>query len=85
MAKTKAKDGIEDFLDAVEVNPADARDASHIRRIAAAKKAATAADTELAAAVIAAREAGDTWDAIGMALGTTRQGAYQRYGKLASA
>lgn len=85
VSKTKkAEHDIDDFLDAVEVNPADARDATHIRRIIAAKKAAADADAELIAAVRAARAAGDTWDAIGMALGTTRQGAYQRFGKLMS-
>lgn len=86
VSKTKKADnGLDDFLDRVEVKPADARDATHIRRIIAAKKAAADADTELIEAVAAARAAGDTWDAIGMALGTTRQGAYQRFGKLVNA
>jgi len=30
---------------------------------------------------VSARAAGDTWDAIGVALGTSRQAAYQRFGK----
>ncbi|MCV7068291.1 hypothetical protein H7H51_25865 [Mycolicibacterium farcinogenes] len=77
----KEQKDLEDFLDNVEVKPADARDATHIRRIIAAAKAVTAADAELVAAVKAARDAGDTWDAIGVALGTSRQGAYQRFGK----
>ncbi|MEE3066547.1 MAG: hypothetical protein VYA67_21835 [Actinomycetota bacterium] len=81
MAKTK---NIDEFLNTVE--PAGpARDASHIRRIIAAAEALDAADDELAAAVAAAREAGDTWDAIGVALGTSRQGAYQRFGKRTAA
>lgn len=87
MTKTKNKataDELEDFLDNVEVNPADARDATHFRRILAAKNAVAEADAELVAAVRAARAAGDTWDIIGAALGTTRQGAYQRFGKLMS-
>ena len=41
----------------------------------------SAADGELRAAVAAARAVGDTWDAIGVALGTSRQAAYQRFGK----
>lgn len=87
MTKTKAKakqadDDLEDFLDNVDVNPNDARDAVHFRRILAAKAAVTEADAELTAAVLAARAAGDTWDIIGAALGTSRQAAYQRYGKL---
>lgn len=83
MSKVKEEQGIDDFLDAVEVNPEDARDATHFRRIIAAKEAVDAADAELVAAVAAARAAGDTWDIIGVALGTSRQGAYQRFGKAA--
>lgn len=73
---------VEDALDAVEPNPADARDATHIRRIIAARTAVEAATEELTAAVMAARAAGDTWDAIGVGLGVTRQAAYQRFGKM---
>ncbi|WP_267292523.1 hypothetical protein [Mycobacterium hackensackense] len=76
---------LEHFLDAVEVNPEDARDASHFRRIIAARDAVAAADAELVAAVAAACAAGDTWDLIGAALGTSRQGAYERFGKAAEA
>jgi len=78
MAKTKNANDIEDFLDSVE--PAGpARDATHIRRIIAAAEAVAAADAELDAAVDAARSAGDTWDAIGVALGVSRQAAFQRF------
>jgi len=69
------------WLDSIEPDPADARDATHIRRIIAANEALSAADEELRAAVASARAAGDTWDAIGVALGTSRQAAYQRFGK----
>jgi hypothetical protein len=81
MTKVKQDNDLENFLDAVEVDPADARDASNIRRIIAANEALRAAQVELNEAVMAARLAGDTWDAIGTALGTSRQGAYQRFGK----
>ncbi|GCB01625.1 hypothetical protein NCCNTM_52590 [Mycolicibacterium sp. NCC-Tsukiji] len=84
MTKVKADKDIEGFLDAIEVDPADARDSSNIRRIIAANKAVKAAQGELAEAVLAAREAGDTWDVIGVALGISRQAAYQRFGKDAS-
>ena len=73
--------GLENWLDSVDPDPADARDASHIRRIIAADEAVAAAQSELHAAVAAARAAGDTWDAIGAALGTSRQNAYQRFGE----
>jgi hypothetical protein len=69
------------WLDSIEPDPADARDATHIRRIIAANEALHAADDELRAAVASARAAGDTWDAIGVALGTSRQAAYQRFRK----
>lgn len=66
-----------------ELDPANttARDAKHFRAIIAARKAVDEAATELRAAVRAAREAGDSWAAIGAALDTTRQAAYQRFGQ----
>ena len=75
------KQDLDAWLDSIEPDPADARDATHIRRIIAANEALSAADEELRAAVSSARAAGDTWDAIGVALGTSRQAAYQRFGK----
>jgi len=77
---TNAQD-LDVWLDSIEPDPADARDATHIRRIIAANEALHAADDELRAAVASARAAGDTWDAIGVALGTSRQAAYQRFRK----
>jgi hypothetical protein len=79
--KVKTEQELDAWLDSVEPDPSDARDATHIRRIIAASEALSAADGELRAAVAAARAAGDTWDAIGVALGTSRQAAYQRFGK----
>jgi hypothetical protein len=81
MANVKHEQGIEDWLDSVEPDQADARDASRIRRIIAAAEAVERSEAALRAAVAAARAAGDTWDAIGVALGTSRQAAYQRFGK----
>ena len=69
------------WLESIEPDPADARDATHIRRIIVASEALHAADDELRAAVTSARVAGDTWDAIGVALGTSQQAAYHRFGK----
>lgn len=62
---------IDAWLDSIEPNPADTRDGRHLRRIIAAVKNVQAADDELWAAVAVARAAGDTWDAIGLALDTT--------------
>jgi hypothetical protein len=72
---------LERWLNAIEPNPADARDATHMRRIIAAAAALQDAEEELHSAVAAARDAGDTWDMIGVALGVTRQAAYQRFGQ----
>ena len=73
------KTEIDDWLDSIEPDPADARDASHMRRIIAANEALEAAQTELRDAVNAAREAGDSWAVIGVALGISRQAAQQRF------
>jgi hypothetical protein len=58
-----------------------ARNAVYFRRIVAARKKIEDQERELRAAVEAARAAGDSWAIIGSALNTTRQGAYQRYGR----
>jgi len=66
-----------------DIDPAthEARDASHFRRIIAARRQIDEANDELRAAVQAARAAGDSWTVIGAALDTTRQAAYQRFGR----
>jgi hypothetical protein len=78
-------EGIDARLDSIEPDPAGAAGATHMRRIAAAAAALTAAELELRAAVAAARAAGDTWDVIGLGLGVSRQAAYQRFGKSSDA
>lgn len=72
-------DEINEWLDTIDVDPADARDATHFRRILAAVKAAD--NDELSAAVAAARDAGDSWAMVGAALGISRQAAEERYGR----
>jgi hypothetical protein len=68
-------------LDQLSPATRPARDAVHFRRIVAARKKIEDQERELRAAVEAARAAGDSWAIIGAALNTTRQGAYQRYGR----
>lgn len=68
-------------LDALDPAKAPARDAAHFRRIIAARKALEDAEADLRAAVEAARDAGDSWAIIGAALDTSRQAAFQRFGK----
>ena len=68
-------------LEAIRPDTHPARDATHFRRIIAARRAVDDAEAELRAAVAAARAAGDSWTVIGAALDTTRQAAYQRFGR----
>ena len=68
-------------LDSLDPKTSEARDAQHFRRIIAARRGVADAEAELRAAVSAAREAGDSWTVIGAALDTTRQAAFQRFGK----
>lgn len=68
-------------LDALDPKTHPARDAIHFRRILAARRHLAQAERELHDAVKAAREAGDSWTVIGAALDTTRQAAFQRFGK----
>ncbi len=73
--------GGDEGLDSLDPSRTRSRDASGLRRIMAAKAAVQAAEADLRAAVHAARVAGDSWAAIGFALDTTRQAAYQRFGR----
>lgn len=68
-------------LDQLDVRTHPARDAAHFRRILAARKAMAEAEQELRDAVHEARRAGDSWAVIGAALDTSRQAAYQRFGR----
>jgi hypothetical protein len=67
-------------LDHVDVASHPAGDATHFRRIIAARQDLADAEQELRDAVHAARDAGDSWTVIGAALDTTRQAAQQRFG-----
>ena len=69
---------IDDFI--ASISPESMRDASRLRDIAEARQARDAAVERLAAAVAAAREAGDSWTMIGIALGTSKQNAFRKYG-----
>lgn len=79
-AKSQARDDVEEFLDQLEPNPADAQDAGPLRAIYRAAQAVKDADTDLHAEVAAAREAGVSWTVIGAALGVTKQAAHSRFG-----
>lgn len=69
-----------DSLDPAAIASPDA-DASHLRRLGAAVRAASTSQVELADAVSAARNHGHTWTQIATMLGTSRQAAQERYGE----
>ncbi|MFM8597877.1 MAG: hypothetical protein ACKOB8_02560 [Mycobacterium sp.] len=77
---TQHETDVEAWLDNLDVEPGDVRDGVHCRRISAAAEAVRDAEGKLRDAVAAARAAGDSWAAIGVALGISRQAAYQRFG-----
>lgn len=81
MAKATTSGDIERWLDELDPSTVEWRDAQHFRRIVAARMAVERAERELRDAVETARDAGDSWTVIGAAMGTTRQAAYQRFGK----
>ena len=83
--KTKRKNADATGLDALAPSKVESRDALHFRKIIAARKKVAEAEQELRDAVQAARDAGDSWTVIGAALDTTRQAAFQRFGKTAKA
>ena len=68
-------------LDQLDPSATTARDATHLRRITAAARGLEKAEAELRSAVDAARADGESWAVIGAALGVSRQGAYQRFGR----
>lgn len=76
--RTKDRDAT--GLDDLDLATGDLRDATHLRAIIAAVEQTRVAEAELREAVQAARDAGDSWTVIGMALGVTKQAAQKRFG-----
>jgi hypothetical protein len=80
MPKTIESDEME-ALEAISPDTHPGLDGAPWQRIVAARKAVAAAELELRQAVEAGRDAGYSWTVIGAALDTTRQAAYQRFGR----
>lgn len=76
---TIKKNSIEAWLDEIDVDKSKMRDGRHLAKIGAALTAVERAEDELERAVAEARKAGDSWAAIGMVLGTSRQAAHKRF------
>lgn len=78
MTEQPTRSEIDTFIDSIY--PASMRDAYHLREIAASRQALHEAQNRLQHAVDQAREAGDSWTAIGMALRISKQNAYRKFG-----
>lgn len=76
---TIKKDGVEAWLDSLDLDKSQMRDGSNLAKIGAALTAVEEADANLDRAIAEARAAGDSWTAIGIALGTSRQAAHRKY------
>lgn len=68
-------------LDDLDPSTTQSRDATFLRRIRAAQADVDSTQAELRRVVAEARDAGESWTVIGAALDTTRQAAYQRFGR----
>lgn len=76
------QDELAERFEKFEPQPADERDPDAFRRLLLAASRRAEVESEVAAAIAAARDAGYSWAMIGGAIGTTGQAAQQRYGKL---
>ena len=79
MAKTISNTSAKTWLDSLDPATTPSRDGRHLREIGRALTALEQADTDLRHAVEAARAAGDSWEAIGVVLGTSRQAAHRKF------
>lgn len=69
----------ESWLDSLDPATAEWRAATQFRRIVRAREAYDEAEQHLRESVAAARAAGDSWTIIGVALGISRQAAWERF------
>jgi hypothetical protein len=79
MTKTIKRGSVEDWLDSIDTDSVDVRDGKYLRAIGAALDSREAADRQLEEAVSAARAAGESWQAIGVVLGTSKQAAHRKF------
>ncbi len=81
MARTIKKQSVEEWLDSLDPATVELRDGVHLRAIGDALDALEAAERQLDVAVAEARKAGDSWNAIGVVLGTSRQAAHRKFSR----
>lgn len=70
----------EEWLDNLDPDEVEVVDPVELRRVGLAKRGIEYAEEELRDAVKSAREAGQSWAAIGRTLGISRQAAHERFG-----
>lgn len=63
-------DTVEEWLESLDVDTVNYRDGRYLRGLGAALTALEAAEQQLETAIAQARAAGDSWQAIGVVLGT---------------
>jgi hypothetical protein len=81
MTKTMKRQTVEDWLDSIDPAHVEVRDATHLRAIGEALDAVEAAERQLENAVAESRRAGDSWNAIAVVLGTSRQAAHRKFAR----
>lgn len=81
MAKTTKRNEVENWLDTIDPAAMPARDGRYLRKVGAALAAFEQAEADLQRSVEEARAAGDSWEAIGLVLGTSRQAAHRKYAR----
>jgi hypothetical protein len=69
----------EKWLDAIDLSTNRGRDGRNLQAIGAALTALEKAEDDLQRAVDQAHSAGDSWHAIGVVLGTSRQAAHRKF------
>jgi hypothetical protein len=80
MTKTVKGQSVEEWLDLIDPANFAMRDGWHLRAIGTALDAIEAAERQLEDAVSDARKAGESWNSIGVVLGTSRQAAHRKFG-----
>ncbi|WP_448003040.1 hypothetical protein [Agromyces bauzanensis] len=78
MKTTHAHD-VEEWLDSLDPERIEWKDAARLRAVAEARNEVGHAEQALRDAIRDAHEHGDSWTAIGMVLGISRQAAHRKY------
>lgn len=75
----------EAWVEALDLDRSDVVDGARLARVGAALDGVDRAERELVDAVAAAHAGGDSWTAIGVVLGTSRQAAHRKFAPIVNA